>query len=341
MQSFAFPPFDTKDASEASRPSRERYFSYFRVPVTAENHEYVDQIKRGPNQLLAADGVPLMPLQSGDNSVTKDNIYKFLTLTPTQYFFLSQWAKGQFEVGKPADKKWNEAVALDRAVIGNCVGGPLSPGIETTWMVRNPNMYAGPFQLKPAHWEKGDTANADLIRSYRQNGLSTSNDPQRGGGLEPGDLTKQMAIPWQADFDQCTAETPNMVVPTINQGAGGIQIPPCYYVYWWPPQAPQHVMAGALDPGAQVLDGYVSSPPQWLPDANNNGNYTVQSSNYSVVAAGQPVAYLRGINNIAQMRAAWADLGFIVNRGTAEYPNFVESERNTIFMAQGVVTGSK
>jgi len=70
-------------------------------------------------------------------------------------------------------------------------------------------------------------------------------------------FTKRMAIPWQAEFFQCTAETPNIDQPSINQGAGGIQMPPTYYVYWWPPQIPMQVVAGDLDPGNQVLDGYV------------------------------------------------------------------------------------
>ncbi|WP_437813841.1 CTQ-dependent lysine 6-oxidase LodA [Sorangium sp. So ce1078] len=337
MMEFAFPRFDTTDASEKTRAARMRYFSYFRVPVTAENYRYINEIEKGPNQLLADDGVPLMPLQSGDNSVTNKMIYKFLTLTPTQYFFLSQWAKGIFDTGEPAPDDHGGVTALDRQVLSNCVGGPFSPGIETTWVVRNPALYASPFQFKVAHWEK---SNGALERYYAANGLSPSRDAQEGGGLEPGDLTKQMAIPWQADFFDCTVQTPNISNPQVNQSPAddGIQIPPTFYVYWWPPQAPMQVVAGSVDPGMQVLDGYVSNQPAW--QSSSNGVYSVMN-NYSIVAAGQTVAYHRGVNTFDQMLVSWQDLGFIVNQGTSEYPNFVEMERNTSFLAQGVATGEK
>jgi hypothetical protein len=41
------------------------------------------------------------------------------------------------------------------------------------------------------------------------------------------------------------------------------------------------------------------------------------------------------------MVSSWADLGFIVNQGPQDYPYFVESERNTTFLAQGAALGIK
>lgn len=336
MVAFSLPTFDPADASPATAAQRQRWFRYLRVPVTPENVAWVNDIPNGPNTLFAPDGVPLMPLQSGDNSVTNTLIFKFLTLTPTQYFFMSQWARGCFDVGPPPPER-DGVDTLDRQVLGNCVGGPLSPGIETTWVTRNPSIYSAPFRLKIAHW-KGDPAG--LAAWYRGEGLATDNDVQRGGGLEPGDLTKQMAIPWQADFFDCTVQTPNMVDPAINQSLthDGVQVPPSYYVYWWPPQAPMHVTAGSRDPLAQVLDGFVSAPPVF--SADSSGTYGVMN-NYNIVAAGQPVPYARGVSSFNQMLVSWKDLGFVVNEATAEYPSFVESERSTGFLAQGVVTGEK
>jgi L-lysine 6-oxidase len=144
--------------------------------------------------------------------------------------------------------------------------------------------------------------------------LSVSADPQDDNGAEPGDLTKRMAIPWQADFFDCTAETPNITNPAINESLAhdGIQVPPVYYVYWWPPQAPMQVIAGSLDPGEQVLDGYVTYPLTARPD--QNGNLQVSAA-FQVAAAGQQLAYQRGINSFSQMIASWKDLGFIVNQG--------------------------
>jgi hypothetical protein len=47
-------------------------------------------------------------------------------------------------------------------------------------------------------------------------------DDMDGLGLEPGDLTKRMAMPWQADFHDCAK--------------GGQNVP------WWPGQRPDDVM---------------------------------------------------------------------------------------------------
>jgi L-lysine 6-oxidase len=50
------------------------------------------------------------------------------------------------------------------------------------------------------------------------------------------------------------------------------------------------------------------------------------------VSSGFQVYYARGINTFAEMINAWAYLGFIVNRNTAQsrrdYPSFEEMERN-------------
>lgn len=337
MIDFSRPDFNTADASEANRANREEYFSFLRVPVPAESYRHINEIENGPNQLFSKSGLPLMPLNSGDNSVTNEIIYKFLTLTSTQYFFMHQWAQGKFTTdAAPADNR-GTVTSYDRHVVGNCVGGPFSPGIEVTWLMRNPALYASPFQVKPAHWSG---SNAGLNAFYYAEGLSTTSDPQDGHGAEPGDLTKRMAIPWQADFFDCTVQTPNVTNPLVNQSPAddGIQIPPSYYVYWWPPQSPMQVYTGSLEPGDQVLDGYVTYPPVSRPDSN--GNYQV-TNNYSIVPAGQNVNYQRGINSFNQMVVSWQDLGFIVNQGSPRYPYFVESERNTAFLAQGTATGAK
>lgn len=339
MSDFARPAFDTADPSPSNRANRKRYFGFFRVPVPPESYRFINEVVNGPNSLFSQDGVPLLPLNSGDNSVTNNIIYKFLTLTQTQYFLLHQWAEGKFTT-KPKPTTFGDVIDLDREVIGNCVGGPFSPGIETTWIVRSPKLYSKPFTINIAHWQG---SNQKLRAHYAKDGLSLTSDPQDGCGCEPGDLTKRMAIPWQADFYQCTAETPNLSDPSINQSPAddGIQMPPIYSVYWWPPQSPMHVIAGDLDPGNQVLDGYVSSPPAIF-NAMNGLNLNAQSQGgFSPTAAGQAVAYLRGINSFAQMVAAWADLGFIVNKGAKDYPNFVETERNTLSLAQGTALGSK
>ena len=340
MVDFSRPAFNVRDASPVLQAQRERYFSFFRVPVPPQSYRFLAEVKNGPNTLFSDEGIPLMPLNSGDNSVSNTLIYKFLTLTPTQYFFLHQWARGLFDDGAaPADLRGG-VTELDRQVLGNLVGGPFSPGIETTWIVRNPQLYSAPFTYQIAHWQGSISK---LTAYYQQHGLSLSSDPQNGDGAEPGDLTKRMAIPWQADFFDCTVQTPNISNPAINQSPAddGIEVPPAFYVYWWPPQSPMHVIAGDLNPGNQVLDGFVSSQPAQFSGFNGLTLNVQSQGGFSITAAGQPVVYARGINSFMQMTQSWKDLGFIVNIGPDDYRYFVETERNTTYLAQGAAMGTK
>lgn len=334
LSNFANPGFDLSDASLENQENRLNYFRLFRTPLPAEDYnQWCDVIYNGPNQLFfkpeaAADsassleGLPMLPLNSGDNSVTNSGpVYKFATLSVTQYFFLYQWAQGNFVV-EPFSQDPIEA--LDEAGVGNCVGAPFSPGIETTWIVRNHPIYSEPFQLKLAHFE--DQSNANIAAYYRKHGLSVTADEAEGQGCEPGDLTKRMAIPWQADFQECTVQTPNITNPSINQFSHGIEAPPAYYVYWWPPQSPMHVMTGSVDAGDQVLDALISK------DLNLG---------QSIIPAGQRLPYQRGIESTQDMIDNWSRLGFIINQSKiAAYPYFVESERDNQALGQVAILRS-
>lgn len=297
MIAFTNPPFDVRDNSAALLEKRKAYFSYWRIPDGMEGAQI--------NQLWDERLIPLMPLNSGTNSVTNQLIDKFLTLTPTQYYFLRQWSLGKFNTDEGA--AWPEAHSLDLASIGNCAGLPQSPGIEGTWNFNNPNLYKNPFRIWQAHTEE----------YYNKHGLDPLRDETQGGGCEPGDLSKRMAIPWQADFFQCTVQYINYTNDQANKGSDGIPVPPTYYAYWWPPQAPWDVLSGGLTPKEQF--------DQAIP-------------------AGLQVNYARGINSFSQMITAWKYLGFIVNQNTAsdgrDYPYFVEKERNNDqFQAAGVAVG--
>lgn len=324
MDSFARPNFDVRDASEAMKPRRMAYFNYFRMPLLPEDYkDYYPTMSKGPAHLYALQdndpsrlsGLPMMPLNSGDNSVTNDGpIYKFETLSATQYFYLYQWATGRFTTDPaPAMTLINQ---LDMADASNCVGAPFSPGIEVTWSVRSPTIYEGPLHLKLAYAADGY---GDMMKEYYKHGLSISRDECEGGGCEPGDLTKRMAIPWMADFHQCTVQTPNITDINVNQLAdgSGIEVPPAFYVYWWPPQSPFNVMTGAFNAQDQVLDAFVSD-----------------IDGQPIIPLGQNVEYQRGINSAQDMINSWFMLGFILNRGTADIPYLVETERNFAQLAQ-------
>lgn len=304
MNSVSPPPFDPRDKTAATAGLRKAYLALFRDAGPA------NQISPQSNQVFSSNdagstGFPLMPLNSGSNSVSNEKIDKFLALTETQYFFLSQWAAGKFTTAAQADQ--DPALKLSEASVGNCVGGPFCPGIEVTWSTRNPNIYSDVYMLRLRHEEDW----------YAQHGLDPYEDETADkSGCEPGDLTKRMAIPWQADFFQCSIQFINFTNPKINKGSG-IPQPPTYYAYWWPPQSPWQVMTGDLNPSDQDAAG---------------------------TPAGYQVPYSRGINTFAQMVSSWYYMGFIVNQATTEYaklmPYIVEQERNHRgFVAAAVAIG--
>ena len=304
MNSLSPPPFDAKDKSAATQPLRQAYLDLFRVPSPQSS------IGPAANQLFSPGMFPMMPLNSGSNSVFDDPgapglIDKFLTVTETQYFVLHQWAKGLFNTGAAA--KVDIVTALTAGSMGNCVGGPFCPGIEVTWSLRNPNVYDGASHIRPRH----------PIAWYDEHGLNPDEDETDGAfGCEPGDLTKRMAIPWQADFFQCSIQFINFTDPHSNK-EGSIPKPPTYYAYWWPPQSPWQVLTSDLTTRTQTLAG---------------------------TPAGYQVPYARGINTFGQMIDNWHYMGFVANQNTSAFadyfPYLVEQERNhSAFVAAAVAVG--
>jgi hypothetical protein len=316
MTAFIRPSFDPRDASETNREQREKMLSYFRKPSKMRHATLLEPaalVDGQSNQLFSeattedpAAGIPLMPVNAGTNSVRNQIPDKFSVLTDTQYYSLKQWANGKFS-SDAAGMTIPNVHPLDAAAIGNCVGEPMCPGIEVTWSVRNPIIYEGLYQIKHRHSED----------FYAENGLDPNEDecqplswetPRIGLGCEPGDLTKRMAIPWQADFYDCSVQMINFASADspVKDNETGIPIPPTYYAYWWPPQSPWNVIAGGKTLEEQKRDG---------------------------VPLGLQVMYSRGVNSFTQMITAWKYLGFIVNQNEDEkfgrqYPYFIERERN-------------
>lgn len=478
--------------------------SYANQGVDLCNKDYQDEKRQ---LFVQGEGAPLMPLQAGTNPVRNNDgpIDKFFTLTPTQYFLLKQWADGKFKASEATEKAVLQP--RDSESVGNCVGWPMSPGIEVTWSMFNPNLYVQPYHIKhrlqngqkhndyktrgldPSRdettivwWfmaavkyaryvaqEKNETqvvtmlsqalestsvkevqkhlaaarqkaqaeelrevidaaasdcehsdidrlvqialalatrkqqsqktiealsmastsAQLDTVNTKLQEAFSEASDSEVQGtitatinlvtgahfkelvadalllaqskkeradirkalakayksmamprivaalkeakqqatsdvkqkieqalgkqqaanenlGCEPGGLTKRMAIPWQADFFQCTVQFINFTDPTINKGpTTGIPVPPTYYAHWWPPQRPQYILSGDLEKEDQLR---TSTP------------------------AGFQMYYDRGVGSYVQAIMAWPYLGFVVNQNRSpegrDYPYFVETERN-------------
>lgn len=174
-------------SSDKDRPARQRVFARLRNP------------ELGGAAAVKQANLDYMPQLSGDEGFTTGGEpTTWFAVLPHQYAALRRWADGDFLADwagvPPAPQSITQfpiaeqPAALDRAAGEACVGGPFFPGIEMTYTSRDPGIYAEPHRLR--------------------------------SDLEPGDITKRMAVPWQADFYECRTR-------------------------WWPAQRPDEVITQA------------------------------------------------------------------------------------------------
>jgi hypothetical protein len=128
------------------------------------------------------------------------NTIRDFRLPPYLSTVLQSWRDGTFENDWAAgDPVLTEPQALDRAALEACAGSNFYPGIEAGYGIAREKEYSGPFRL--AHTPDG-----------------------------AGRVTAAMALPWQADFNDCNDD-------------------------WWPSQRPNYVFKTA----ASVSD----DPVRW------------------------------------------------------------------------------
>jgi hypothetical protein len=187
-----------------------------------------------------------------------------LTITPTQYALLEQWSKRNFIAGSaapPGPVGLTGPHDLDRHALEACVGGAFFPGIECGWQIRHPALYGEPFRIK--------------------HGASTQFVSDTGA-IGPGHFSRQMALPWQADFLQCTQET----------DSGGVDWA------WWPAQRPDFVYLAEGDAKAR------SAMSEWV----------------RATAGGAPASWpVGGKPRYDEFLANWWKFGFVVERNDVQF----------------------
>jgi hypothetical protein len=224
-------------------------------------------------------GLPLMPLLAGDNPISNTLPSKFFRLTDLQLYLLRQWARGLFYNetlegwGDPdpwqpyADWVNRTGRDLDRGVLSNLLGGAFCPGGEIGWIMRNPAIYRAPYRLTaaPAFSQFRQTAAQQNASGGLGNptesdyaaytGDDLSQDDAFASGLEPGDLTKSMALPWQADFNECTLqdidvtyEAFNQIYPESDGDEAAKRQQSVFETLWWPAHRPLQTWEMRLAP---------------------------------------------------------------------------------------------
>ena len=180
-------------------------------------------------QMPNGAGFQMPLLYSGANPDPKGPTWAYLSLTWYQMAHFQNWVAGNFDADWPGHEPPPKAFdqipladqphALSEAALDACIGGPFFPGIEGTYDIA---------RLATYH------AEPHLRRDFRIN-------------LEhpAGFLTEKMALPWQADYADCSD-------------------------FWWPSQRPVRVTkqdgtADRWDRGINgvVRDGHLNMVDFW------------------------------------------------------------------------------
>lgn len=244
-------------------------------------------VLRNPYEPAQQNETALMPLHLGDAGDS------FLTLRETQWFFLQRWNKGTAHYSAGCGPALGPGERLDKATFVNCLGGRFSPGIDLTFVMRDPAIYRQPWQQSGPFRVNARTLAYASATDPRTPLLTTGYVPCHvfADGLEPGDLGKFMALPWHTDYNSCATHPPSPNPPGNRT------------VFWsWPAQRPVAVYAaddvvwGSDDPpdalpvttspdGATTWhEGWQLGPQRWSvrgagtdsPDAENWGRYQIR-----------------------------------------------------------------
>ncbi|HEU0051973.1 MAG TPA: LodA/GoxA family CTQ-dependent oxidase, partial [Longimicrobium sp.] len=161
---------------------------------------------------------------------------KYLSLSPTQYYWLRQWADGEFVADWPESREPARDVdalplaerpaMLDRAALHFCLADAFHPGCEVTWPIRHASMFSAPFRIR--HRPPG-VPEPDYGSTLTQAQVLALDGPLWAQG--PGDLTRWMGLPWQADTAWCRSGYDPSYDP--------------YLPTFWPARVPNQVLSEA------------------------------------------------------------------------------------------------
>ena len=156
-------------------------------------------------------------LSDRSNLARRALAYRAITETSLREFslpahlleILTKWHNGVYlDDYTPSTTATVEPKTYDRAALEACIATSFFPGIEAGFTIGEPSLYSETGRL-----------------SHQQ--------------VEPGQLTAQMALPWQADFNDCRDD-------------------------WWPSQRPNDVFASA----SQIPN----APVDWQEGVGGSGN---------------------------------------------------------------------
>jgi hypothetical protein len=276
------PPHADENPADARRRAGQRAFIYSILRKPGQENLFTP-----PDPRYATGKLMLMPYLCGDNPLTNTVPSKFLRLTDTQLFFMKQWAEGKFI--NERDEKFvlpppPSGEALDRGSLATMLGGAFCPGAEACWIMRNPAIYAKAYRLKVSPDYLPHAARQNFVPGS----LSQGSDFTKG--LEPGDLTKYGALPWQSDFNECSTQDINLTYTDWNNiypdSLGDPVVPVVQTTYWWPSHRPMWVNGVYWSTGIpQTNEGDLAMVTAWKTLGFIKGVKAEGNSTFNIVEA--------------------------------------------------------
>lgn len=155
------------------------------------------------------------------------------TISETQYQILVRWADGDFIDDWDANPQEPSSLAdlplaeqpemLTRSALEYCLADAFHPGCEVTWPIRHLSMWRTPFRLRS---RTPGTQEPDYGPVLTPEIALSPTGPLNAQG--PGDLTRWMGLPWQADTAFCRSGYDDDYDP--------------YVPTFWPATVPNHVV---------------------------------------------------------------------------------------------------
>ncbi|MEQ8348915.1 MAG: CTQ-dependent glycine oxidase GoxA [Sneathiellaceae bacterium] len=307
------------DPGAANAAFRQSVFAAFRNPHNMSDSAFRDEHLK----------LPMMPGDGIDHNGSPLQWFQFPKL---QYEHLRLWAEGRF-VNDFDDAALDGVQELDQlpvaqqphalteAALEPCSGGAFHPGVELSYYLRLPPLYARHADPKaePFRIARGDRAS--LIQDVgRVLTFAAATTGGTGGSAPigpqmPGDLTRWMGLPWQPDAFSCQR--------VYMQDDFPVPV-------WWPALLPVDVLPEDFyrqlmrpDLSAEDRVKFFQNRVWWARGAPGIGYHANAS-------------YWDGIQN---MIGVWQEMGFVVKRPGPTDPQrpqaipaevFVETGRGTV-----------
>ena len=263
-----------------NKHARDVIFGKLRNPHILDKVVHNTATPQEQNEAKLQASRSFMPSLSGDSGDAQAHIPDtWMTLTKRQYDIMSLWRDGTFASDwtgvPPVPPPDITAEGLDMAALENSAGGPLFPGIECGWIARKAEIYVA-----------GEIARLDQTK------------------VSPGDLTKRMAVPWQADFFECNT-------------------------HWWPSQRPDQVFGETDFVALMKLDTQISHA---APGSPQRGDLEAQRADLLTHRkAWWPKTWPQNNGGPPQegdeaMVKRWPKLGYVVPKQSASGIAYVSTE---------------